>query len=208
MKLRSIMTSAFGVAVLSQLAAPASAVSLINEDFGTGLADSFNISTGTTIGAFDVSAGNIDLIGNNGGFDLYPGNGNYIDLNGNTTGAITSTGSFTFANGGILSFDYGTNGAPTSANVFLGTTLLGALTNPSGAAFSNQSYSIASGTTGALSFVSTNSGFGGIVLDNILLSSTDVPATAVPEPFTMIGTLIGGTAAIRLRKKLKVDSNV
>ena len=27
--------------------------------------------------------------------------------------------------------------------------------------------------------------------------------TAVPEPFTIIGTLIGGTAAFRMRKKLK-----
>jgi hypothetical protein len=27
--------------------------------------------------------------------------------------------------------------------------------------------------------------------------------TAVPEPFTIIGTIIGGTAAFRMRKKLK-----
>ncbi|WP_373542583.1 PEP-CTERM sorting domain-containing protein [Chamaesiphon sp.] len=32
----------------------------------------------------------------------------------------------------------------------------------------------------------------------------NLPAsTAVPEPFTIIGTLIGGTAALRMRKKLK-----
>lgn len=31
-------------------------------------------------------------------------------------------------------------------------------------------------------------------------------ATAVPEPFTVIGTIVGGTAALRLRKRLKVDS--
>ena len=31
-------------------------------------------------------------------------------------------------------------------------------------------------------------------------------STAVPEPFTIVGTLIGGTAALRMRKKLK-DSN-
>jgi outer membrane protein assembly factor BamB len=28
-------------------------------------------------------------------------------------------------------------------------------------------------------------------------------STAVPEPFTIIGTLVGGTAAMRMRKKLK-----
>ncbi|WP_373542883.1 PEP-CTERM sorting domain-containing protein [Chamaesiphon sp.] len=204
MKLRFAMTSAISVAVLSQLAAPASAASLINENFGTGLPDTFNIPPSSTIGAFTVSAGNIDLIGDdNPGLDFYPGNGNYIDLNGSTSGTITSTSSFTFANGGSLSFDYGTNGSPTSADVFLGTTLLGALTTPSGSSFTPQSFTIASGESGALSFVSTNGGFGGIVLDNIQLSST-----AVPEPFTIIGTLVGGTAAIRLRKKLKVDSNV
>lgn len=34
------------------------------------------------------------------------------------------------------------------------------------------------------------------------LASTG-PTAAVPEPFTIIGTLIGGTAALRIRKKLK-----
>jgi hypothetical protein len=29
------------------------------------------------------------------------------------------------------------------------------------------------------------------------------PSTSVPEPFTIIGTIIGGTAAFRMRKKLK-----
>jgi hypothetical protein len=32
-------------------------------------------------------------------------------------------------------------------------------------------------------------------------------STAVPEPFTIIGTLIGGTAAFRMRKKLKAIKN-
>jgi hypothetical protein len=37
------------------------------------------------------------------------------------------------------------------------------------------------------------------LIDNIQFGSA---ATAVPEPFTVIGTLIGGTAAVRMRKKL------
>ena len=37
-------------------------------------------------------------------------------------------------------------------------------------------------------------------------SSTNPDATAVPEPFTIIGTLIGGTAAVRMRKKLKAGN--
>ncbi|WP_310425432.1 PEP-CTERM sorting domain-containing protein [Chamaesiphon sp. VAR_48_metabat_135_sub] len=34
-----------------------------------------------------------------------------------------------------------------------------------------------------------------------------VPATDVPEPFTIIGTLVGGSAALRMRKKLKSSNN-
>jgi hypothetical protein len=42
-------------------------------------------------------------------------------------------------------------------------------------------------------------------IDAINISETS--STAVPEPFTVIGTLIGGTAAFRLKKKLK-DSSI
>jgi hypothetical protein len=38
--------------------------------------------------------------------------------------------------------------------------------------------------------------------------STASTAEPVPEPFTIIGTLIGGTAAFRMRKKLKASSEV
>lgn len=39
-------------------------------------------------------------------------------------------------------------------------------------------------------------------------SGTNPDATAVPEPFTIIGTLIGGTAAVRMRKKLKATTKI
>jgi hypothetical protein len=32
-------------------------------------------------------------------------------------------------------------------------------------------------------------------------------ATSVPEPFTIIGSLVGGTAALRMKKKLEADKN-
>ena len=38
-----------------------------------------------------------------------------------------------------------------------------------------------------------------VLFDNVSLNT----ATSVPEPFTVIGTLVGGTAALRMRKKLK-----
>lgn len=39
------------------------------------------------------------------------------------------------------------------------------------------------------------------------ISQAGTPATDVPEPFTIVGTLIGGTAALRMRKKLKANNN-
>lgn len=36
----------------------------------------------------------------------------------------------------------------------------------------------------------------------------NITPTAVPEPLTIIGTIIGGTAALRIRKKLKANSGV
>jgi hypothetical protein len=41
----------------------------------------------------------------------------------------------------------------------------------------------------------------GAQFDNINVSAAS--STSVPEPFTIVGTLIGGTAALRMRKKLK-----
>ena len=37
----------------------------------------------------------------------------------------------------------------------------------------------------------------------VVVPDTRTAATTVPEPFTIIGTLVGGTAALRMRKKLK-----
>ena len=42
-----------------------------------------------------------------------------------------------------------------------------------------------------------------ITVDSISYVSAELAPTSVPEPFTIVGTLIGGTAAFRMRKKLK-----
>ncbi|WP_309744403.1 PEP-CTERM sorting domain-containing protein [Chamaesiphon sp. OTE_20_metabat_361] len=49
----------------------------------------------------------------------------------------------------------------------------------------------------------TLSGNGGLLFDNLVHGQINSSAAAVPEPFTIIGTLIGGTAAFRMRKKIK-----
>ena len=45
-------------------------------------------------------------------------------------------------------------------------------------------------------------------LDNLYVGQAQAQSTAVPEPFTIIGTLVGGTAALRMRKQLKAAQKV
>jgi hypothetical protein len=39
-------------------------------------------------------------------------------------------------------------------------------------------------------------------------ASTPIPSTAVPEPFTIVGTMIGGAAALKMRKRLKATNKL
>jgi hypothetical protein len=218
MNLRSLLISAGGVAALTQFATPAGAATLIDENFNslaTGLAFT------TPVGAFNVTSGDVDVIGA-GYIDIYPGYGNYIDLDGDHPSTITS-GIFNFQAGDTvnLSFDYGANLFDKSATVSLGslfadtisgnynggftTTFVdGSLTHYSG------TFTVGSDFSGALNFASNSlnpNSNGGIILDNVnlerLAANVPGPSAAVPEPFTIIGTLVGGTAALRMRKKLK-----
>jgi hypothetical protein len=62
---------------------------------------------------------------------------------------------------------------------------------------------------GVAKSVDFGTAFIGIVVDNITLGSA-VPggSTAVPEPFTIVGTLIGSAAAFKMRKRLKVNNKL
>jgi hypothetical protein len=57
----------------------------------------------------------------------------------------------------------------------------------------------------SLTFGNTNTGVDFFGFDNLTVGTLAqvTTSTSVPEPFTIIGTLVGGSAAIRMRKKLK-----
>jgi hypothetical protein len=59
-------------------------------------------------------------------------------------------------------------------------------------------------STTDIASVTFNTGASNAILDNFRFGTGSNNATSVPEPFTIIGTLIGGAAAMRMRKKLKV----
>jgi hypothetical protein len=62
---------------------------------------------------------------------------------------------------------------------------------------------IGTGRTDELSF--TFAGINASAFDNVSVNGPASPGTPAPEPFTIIGTLIGGSAAIRMRRKLNLN---
>lgn len=133
-----------------------------------------------------------DLIGT-GFFDFYPGNGNYVDLDG-TTGndnlpfaGILQSNASVGAGKYTLSFDLGGNArgaAAKTTDVYLGSTLVASLTLNSGSPLTLYSYT-ASTTGGNLVFDELGpSDQQGNILDNVTMSS-------VPEPASWAMMLLG-----------------
>lgn len=111
------------------------------------------------------------------------------DGSGQTTGFYNGVEQFSFADTGNFATFTGPNNI---INFFQDDST----TSPrEGSAGSLQRVAIYDGAL-TVAEVASLGGFGGAI--------PGIPnSTAVPEPFTIVGTLIGGTAALRMRKKLK-----
>ena len=101
---------------------------------------------------------------------------------------------------------------PTSSN-FFGASTTGVLANIFQASSNTTGYQALNfdltpfaGNTIRLAFRETdNQSIFNTGIDNVMINST--ASATVPEPFTIIGTLVGGTAAFRMRKKLKASAS-
>lgn len=103
--------------------------------FALSFSDDFNSENGGTGDAlnytgfanWDVSDGTVDIIGIGGSFDLHPGNGLYVDLDGSTgdSGVFETDAAFALLDGGTyrLTFDLGGSqrGTNESVTVTLGS---------------------------------------------------------------------------------------
>ncbi|AFY95608.1 PEP-CTERM sorting domain-containing protein [Chamaesiphon minutus] len=194
MKLRSVLVSTLGVAALAQFASPVGAVSLINENFDT-VSTGFKSASSSVGSFFTVDSGNVEVIGP-GFADFYPGNGNYVDLNGIASGTLTSS-IFNLNAGSTLSFDFAKNLDGGTfvpiANIFFGGTQIGSVNG--GDSFSTFNYVFNTAASGELVISSGNTGPYGVVIDNVNL------ATAVPEPSEIPGMLLFAGGAFMLRRK-------
>jgi hypothetical protein len=190
--------------------APASAAQLVtNETFSAPLNTNGTVpgwaTTGTNTGIVDTTPLNSGLtFGNVGAV------GSLLNLTGPFTGSwsqslSTRSGStyaldYTFANYASL---LGLTPAGTF-QVKVGNTILDTLTNAGLTSGTRLNRTFVGSGTDILSFTFT--GVAASAIDNVVVNGdAPLPSTAAPEPFTIIGTLIGGTAAVRMRKKLNLS---
>lgn len=211
----TLSSLAIGVATAIS-AAPASAVSLTNSSlaFSDGTSNFFEQVNPVAGNQFSVNF-------NPGGVAFVSAGGRsgavvpFFPAVGSTTYTLApSTGNFTFAGvNAANTFDYALNGPLSfnftngvNLNVGSGTVFRGALNNITrGVDFSVinsvgstlvNAGDITPVTSLAFSFGDIPDGPQGIG------GGYTISVATVPEPFTVIGTLIGGTAAFRMRKKL------
>ena len=190
-----ILLAPLAVVGLLSAAQPATATVIFSDNFNAenGGAEFLNYGGFANWG---VSDGTVDLIGNGGTFDFYPGNGLYVDLDGSTgNSGILATNSFFGPGSYVLSFNLAGSARGDSNTVivrFGGVDISGGgITLGSAAPFNPPfSLSFTAGAPGQISFENLGGDNVGLILDNVELDQT-----AVPEPGSLL-LLGGGLAAL------------
>lgn len=148
-----------------------------------------------------ITNGTIDVIGQGSPFDLLPGNGRYVDLDGTTSNAAMVTHSFLFQNGVNyqLKFDLAGSQRGDTNTLFLSVgTLLGApinITLGSSVPFTTFTYNfVGNGTSAGILFDHQGGNNLGLLLDRVVL-------TEVPEPGSLLLCGLGAVSALGLRRR-------
>ena len=203
MQSRILLVSSILVGVVAAAPAARAAAVVLSDDFNN---DGYHLNWKPS-SLWTAPIGTVDLVGETptgSGFDFYPGNGSYVDLDGSTNaaGALQSAASFA-AGMYTLSFDLGGNARGDVAKTT--TISLGdwstALTLASDSPFRLYTYTFTT-SGGKLKFADNTVGNQSIgnVLDNVTL--TDPPSA--PETSTWAMMALGfaglGYAGLRVRK--------
>jgi hypothetical protein len=213
-KLIAISTISSVTCLLAVGKAEAVQITLDFEGIGNGddVLNFYNGGAGGNIGvSFDNNARasiDNDVQPGGGSFENEPSPSTVMDFRGTGTIMNVAGGFDTFS----TYYSAGNQNQPGSIELFSGLNGTGSvailtnlLTPTSGNGVDDRftTFSLASfsgfGTAQSVRFGGTANQ---ILFDNVSFNTVN-SSTQVPEPFTVIGTLVGGTAAFRMRKKLK-----
>jgi len=174
-------------------ASTAQAVTIFSDNFD---ADTLGLNYNAFLGGWTVSDGTVDLIGA-GFFDLHPGNGRYVDLDGSTGNAGVLSKSLMLTGGVTYSatFDLGGSrrGDTNVVDVAFGSTLDN-FTLLSADGYTSATLMFTPGSTGlySLSFANVGGDNLGAILDNVVVASQ---TAVIPEPSTY-ALMLGGLALV------------
>ena len=192
MKLRKTMV----VAALLLGSSLTHAATIFSDNFDTYVPDQLNWLPPAASG-WVVTDGTIDLHGAGRSYDVLPGNGSYVDLDGSSLDSGLFSKNLNLIGGEIylLSFDLGGsqrgNRSETvkSTSAALRASYIINVTD----SFSTYTLEFTPGSDGAysLSYLNVGGDNRGAFLDNVSVSSGPVPASSVPEPATYAMLLSG-----------------
>lgn len=182
--------------------AASQALPVFADDFDT---DALQLNQTLFLGGWSVADGTVDLIGAGGPFDLIPGNGRYVDLDGSTGNAGALTRLLELTAGVTYSASFALAGNQRGygndvVDVSFGATS-GSYTLASADALFGRMLAFTPGSSGtfALSFANRGGDNVGALLDNVAV-------TAVPEPQSVAmlaaGLLALGFVARRRRSRV------
>ena len=167
-----------------------------------------------TFANWTVTSGSVDVIGTGGSFDYYPGNGNYVDLNGSSdqNGQLTSKtvfgpGTYTLSfllggsQGGAGGIDAGFSKTTIITLGSFSQTILLAWNDP----LTSHTFTFTTLVGGPLVFRDVASEGSNLNVGNIL---DNVQVSSVPEASTWIMMLIGfaGIGLITYRRTRKLTT--
>ena len=150
----------------------------------------------TDLTNWQVITGNVDVIGDPAFFDLFPGNGTYVDMAGSTNGSLESKTLFELTPGDYeLAFDIASNLGGNVLNFSVGSLTNGSMNAPAMFETVTHPFTVNMTTNARILFEEVGPlDAGGSVLDDVRLTRVNVP-----EP-SSVGLLLAGCLGFQVRR--------